>query len=93
MSTSNSLSPVPIESDSKQSKWLGNRFFFVMWATFSHLLQTGSQGPSLVFAKRKKLEIKTVFNADEDEVAAPKKRKLVPLGMQQKQTILNPNNF
>ncbi len=34
----------------------------------------------MVFNKRKKLEIKTVFNADEDEVAAPKKRKLVPLG-------------
>lgn len=34
----------------------------------------------MVFNKRKKLEIKAVFNADEDEVAAPKKRKLVPLG-------------
>jgi len=39
----------------------------------------GSQGPSLVFAKRKKLEIRTVFNADEDDTAAPRKRKLVPL--------------
>ncbi len=33
-----------------------------------------------MFAKRKKLEIRDVFNADEDETAAPKKRKLVPLG-------------
>ena len=40
----------------------------------------GSQGPSLVFAKRKKLEIRTAFNADEDDAAAPRKRKLVPLG-------------
>jgi len=39
----------------------------------------GSQGPSLVFAKRKKLEIRPVFNADEDDAAAPRKRKLVPL--------------
>lgn len=41
----------------------------------------GSQGPSLVFNKRKKLEIKAVFNADEDDTAVPKKRKLVPLGI------------
>jgi len=39
----------------------------------------GSQGPSLVFTKRKKLEIRAVFNADEDDTTAPKKRKLVPL--------------
>lgn len=58
MSTTNSLSPVPTESDSKQ----------------------GSQGPSLVFNKRKKLEIKAVFNADEDDTdTTKKKRKLVPL--------------
>lgn len=41
----------------------------------------GSQGPSLVFNKRKKLEIKAVFNADEDDTdTTKKKRKLVPLG-------------
>lgn len=36
-------------------------------------------GPSLVFNKRKKLEIRPAFTADEDELTAPKKRKLVPL--------------
>ena len=45
------------------------------------LFYLGSQGPSLVFNKRKKLEIKAVFNADEDDTAIPKKRKLVPLGI------------
>ena len=60
MSTSASISPLPIESDSKQGSSPG--------------------GPSLVFAKRKKLEIRDVFAADEDDTAAPKKRKLVPLG-------------
>ena len=33
-----------------------------------------------MFTKRKKLEIRAVFNADEDDTTAPKKRKLVPLG-------------
>ena len=45
------------------------------------LFYLGYQGPSLVFNKRKKLEIKAVFNADEDDTAIPKKRKLVPLGI------------
>lgn len=78
MSTSNSLSPVPIESDSKQSK---NDFLKYLLARFTiSTVYLGSQGPSLVFNKRKKLEIKAVFNADEDDTAVPKKRKLVPLG-------------
>lgn len=54
--------------------------FFSVYGNIQHEFFKGSQGPSLVFNKRKKLEIKAVFNADEDDTAVPKKRKLVPLG-------------
>lgn len=65
----------------KVRRWIElYRIYWRLCIFWLQLFFTGSQGPSLVFNKRKKLEIKAVFNADEDDTAAPKKRKLVPLG-------------